>query len=78
MNGIATASPACTFGSWWRSSEVLQARQTAMLDDEIEIGEVRRHVVDIGDIERVAINGLIVRPLWTWMLRMPSSRQTSK
>ena len=26
-----------------------------MLDDEIEIGEVRRHVVDIGDIERVAI-----------------------
>ena len=36
-------------------AEVLQPRQAAVLDDEVQVGEVRRDVVDVGDVERVAV-----------------------
>lgn len=31
--------------------ESFKARQTAMLDDEVQIGEVRGDMIDVGDIE---------------------------
>ena len=36
-------------------AEVLQPRQAAVLDDEVQVGEVRGHVVDVGDVEGVAV-----------------------
>src|SRR5215208_2771623 len=43
MNGIATARPACTLG------------QAGMLDDEVQVGEVRGDMIDVGNIEGIAV-----------------------
>jgi hypothetical protein len=36
-------------------AEVLEARQPAVLDDEVELGERGRRLVDVVDVERIAV-----------------------
>jgi hypothetical protein len=36
-------------------AEIVQPRQAAMFDDEVEVREIRGAMVDIGDIEGVAV-----------------------
>ena len=36
-------------------AEVLDARQAHVLDDEVQLREVRRGVVDVGDVEGVLV-----------------------
>ena len=36
-------------------AEVLDARQPDVLDDEVQLREVGRRVVDVGDVERVLV-----------------------
>ena len=36
-------------------AEIVEARQAAMLDDEVQILERSRDIVDVGDIEGIAV-----------------------
>src|SRR3954467_2103857 len=56
MNGIATARPACTLGSCVAIQQKSSRRgRPQMLDDEVQVGEVRGDMIDVGNIEGIAV-----------------------
>lgn len=59
-------------------AEVFEPGEPAVFDDEVEVGVVGGDLVDVGDVEGVAVEGADGRALWMWMLRMPRSRQVSR
>src|ERR1700744_5719213 len=38
-------------------AEIIKTRQTAMFDDEVEVLERRCDIVDVGDVERITVQG---------------------
>ncbi len=79
MNGIATARPACTLGS----CVAIQQKSSSRGSPQCSTTKFRS-VKSVATWSTSATSnasrssGRIVGPLCTWMLRMPSSRQTSK
>ena len=79
MNGIATARPPWTLGSWVAIQQKSSSR-----------GRPTCSTMKLRSVKSVATwstsatskasrsSGRIVGPLWTWMLVMPSSRHTSR
>jgi hypothetical protein len=64
MKGMSTASPAVDVGLLHRDPpEVLDAGHADVLDDEVEVREVRGDVVDLLDVERVLVQRPDRRPL---------------
>ena len=79
MNGIATARPACTFGSCVAIQQKSSSRgspQCSTMKFRSVKSEATWSMSATSKASRSS--GRIVGPLWTWMFVIPSSRQASK
>ena len=79
MNGIATARPACTLGSW----VAIQQKSSSRGRPQCSTTKVRS-VKSVAALSTSATSnasrssGRIVGPLWTWMFVIPSSCAASR